>query len=286
MSDVAFTDTTGFERLPAKPQPGDWLDRFPEPGQTFEQYERSRPNRPTSRRRTIYLLPIGQFTEGQAPDVERLRRFTEIFFGLPAKVLPSQPLPERPTRPRRWGGRRWTQYRTDAFLDRLLPRALPRDGFCLVGVTMGDLYPNERWNYVFGIASLRDRVGIFSFVRYYPQFWGQPDTPAARTQALRRSLKVLAHEIGHMFGMQHCIAWRCGMNGSNHLEESDRRPIHFCPVCLRKLAWNVGLDARARCRDLASFYSQAGLKREAGWVQRRLKVIGGSGEAPTTRKMS
>lgn len=249
MGDPAFTDTTGFKRLPARPRPGDWLDRFPEPGQTFEQYVASRPNRPTSRRRTICLLPIGQFPADRSPD----------------------------------GGRRWTQYRTDVFLDRVLPGALPKDGFCLVGVTMGDLYPNEQWNYVFGIASLRERVGIFSFARYYPQFWGEPDTAAARGQALRRSLKVLAHEIGHMFGMQHCTAWRCGMNGSNNLEESDRRPIHLCPVCLKKLAWNGELDVRARYRDLVSFYEEAGLKPEAAWVQRRLKAIGGAAGGPTTR---
>src|SRR2546428_10758471 len=28
------------------------------------------------------------------------------------------------------------------------------------------------------------------------------------------------------FGIQHCIFFNCLMNGSNHLDESDRRPLH------------------------------------------------------------
>ena len=34
---------------------------------------------------------------------------------------------------------------------------------------------------------------------------------------LRRSCKVLAHEACHMFGIEHCVWFRCLMNGSNHL---------------------------------------------------------------------
>lgn len=50
-----------------------------------------------------------------------------------------------------------------------------------------------------------------------------------------RFLQVMTHEVCHMFGLKHCIWMQCLMNGSNHLEESDRRPPHLCPVCLRKL---------------------------------------------------
>ena len=45
----------------------------------------------------------------------------------------------------------------------------------------------------------------------------------------------MTHEIGHMFGVKHCVYYNCAMNGSNHLQESDRRTEHLCPVCLRKL---------------------------------------------------
>jgi archaemetzincin len=57
---------------------------------------------------------------------------------------------------------------------------------------------------------------------------------------------VLEHETGHMVGLAHCIYFNCLMNGSNHLAESDRRPLHLCPVCLRKLQWSIGFDVVAR----------------------------------------
>jgi len=33
---------------------------------------------------------------------------------------------------------------------------------------------------------------------------------------LRRSMKVLTHETGHIFGLAHCVYFACVMNGSNH----------------------------------------------------------------------
>ncbi len=64
-----------------------------------------------------------------------------------------------------------------------------------------------------------------------------------------------------------------GMNGSNSLAESDRRPIHLCPVCLRKLQWNRGFDVLARYRALAAFYDRQGLADEAAWVRNRVAGV-------------
>jgi archaemetzincin len=52
---------------------------------------------------------------------------------------------------------------------------------------------------------------------------------------LLRTLKTGGHEVGHMLGMHHCIFFECMMNGSNHRIETDNRPIHLCPVCLKKM---------------------------------------------------
>src|SRR5436190_10477781 len=48
------------------PEPNDWLQSYREPGQTFDEYLDSNPTLPTSERRTIYVLPLGKFTAGQA----------------------------------------------------------------------------------------------------------------------------------------------------------------------------------------------------------------------------
>ncbi len=138
---------------------------------------------------------------------------------------------------------------------------------------MEDLYPDPAWNFVFGSASLYERVGVFSFARYDPAFFGEARGKDFKTKMLRRSTKVLAHEIGHMFGLQHCIFFQCGMNGSNHLEESDSRPIHLCPVCLRKLQHNIEFEVEKRYRALEDFYRRHGLDAEADWVKGRLAAI-------------
>lgn len=41
-----------------------------------------------------------------------------------------------------------------------LTQRVPDDAFGVVGITMVDLYPDPKWNFVFGMASFRERVAI------------------------------------------------------------------------------------------------------------------------------
>jgi archaemetzincin len=138
---------------------------------------------------------------------------------------------------------------------------------------MEDLYPEPSWNFVFGQASLHDRVGVYSFARYDPAFYGEARTSGYELLLLRRSCKVLAHETGHMFGLTHCTFFNCLMNGSNHLAESDRRPLHLCPVCLRKLQWSIGFDVFARYTALEASDRAAGFTDEADWLKGQVQKI-------------
>jgi archaemetzincin len=61
-----------------------------------------------------------------------------------------------------------------------------------------------------------------------------------------------------MFGIQHCVFFNCLMNGSNHLDESDQRPLHLCPVCLRKLHHSIRFDLSWRSLALLDFARSAG----------------------------
>jgi len=137
------------------------------------------------------------------------------------------------------------------------------DAFCVLAITMEDLYPEPSWNFVFGRASLRERVGLYSFARYDPAFYGQERGKDYEKVLSRRSCKVLAHETGHMFGLTHCIYFKCALNGSNHLAESDARPMHLCPVCLRKLQYSIGFDSVRRYGNLFHFYKKVGFANEA-----------------------
>lgn len=62
------------------------------------------------------------------------------------------------------------QYNARHILDKLR-KCLKPDAFCLIAVAFTDLYPKDEWNFVFGLASIRERTGVFSFARYDPRFF-------------------------------------------------------------------------------------------------------------------
>jgi archaemetzincin len=267
----------GFEPLPA-PGANDWLAVHAEPGQSFEQFLRSKPNRPDRKRKIICLQPLGEFRAGEAPPLDVLRDYAAAYFTLEVRVLPTLSLGGQDITTRRNSVTKNRQLLTTDILA-VLQKRIPEDAFCLLGITMEDLYPEPAWNFVFGQASLRERVGVYSFARYDPAFYGAPRGRDYAGILLRRSGKVLVHETGHMFGLAHCIHFRCVFNGSNHLAESDARPLHACPVDLRKLHHSIGFDIARRYADLYQFYHRHGFDDEAAWTKRRLEWIVGTEEA-------
>jgi archaemetzincin len=262
-------DRNAFDSIPT-PAPGDWLAVHKEQDQTFEKFKESSPNRPDATRRVIYLQPLGEFSSERSPSLEKLREFAAAFFAMEIKTLPSVSIENFPMRRNPFTHN--PQILTTDVL-RFLKTRVPADAFCVLAITMEDLYPESSWNFVFGQASLHDRVGIYSFARYDPAFYGEARTSGYESLLLRRSCKVLAHETSHMFGLTHCTFFNCLMNGSNHLAESDRRPLHLCPVCLRKLQWSIGFDVLARYNALEQFDHSAGFSDEADWLKARIQNI-------------
>lgn len=268
---VALDPGTDFEPIP-EPRPGDWLAEHPEAGHTYDDFLELKPRAPDSVRNRIYLQPLGGFPEERSPPVDVLREFASAYFAMEVVVVPSMDLIDFPITTRINPQTRKRQMLTTDILGLLRDR-LPGDAFCMLGVTMEDLYPQASWNFVFGQASHRDRVGVFSFARYDPAFYGEERDEKDKQTLLERSCRVLAHETGHMFSLQHCVFFRCVLNGSNHLQESDSRPLALCPVCLRKLQHSIGFDVTERYRRLLGFYQKAGFHEEALWVSGRLRRI-------------
>jgi len=267
---------TKFQRLVplhqplGKPGPGDWLANHPEPGQTYDQYARSRPVRADQRRRVIYIQPLGDFSPIQRKIVQFTGEFMGIFFQLPVRVRDDLPLSRIPERARRkhpqWGV---SQILSTYVLDKVLKPRLPGDGVALIAITTSDLWPGEGWNFVFGQASLANRVGVWSMAR----FGDSERSPDALLLTLRRTLATATHETGHMFSMQHCVFYECLMCGSNSLEEADRRPLCLCPQCLAKLCYATGANPEKRFKALVVFGKAHGLKEEADFWQRSLEAI-------------
>ena len=232
-----------------------------------------RPNRPTAARRVIYLQPLGEFPPEGSPSILKLCDFAAAFFAMEVKVLPKVRIGTSfTTRRNSYTGN--LQILTGDVLNFLKSR-LPSDAFCILAITMEDLYSDPSWNFVFGQASPWERSGVYSFARYDPAFYGEPQTPVYAGLVLRRSCKVLAHETAHIFGLAHCIYFSCLMNGSNHLAESDRRPLHVCPVCLRKLEWSICFDVVRRNASLQHVTRESSFVDEAEWLSRQRKRLSG-----------
>jgi archaemetzincin len=252
----------------APPGPGDWLDQHHEPGQTFEEYCASDPNRPAATRTTIYLQPLGDFDPAQSRLLAATAALLGRFYGVPVAALDRIGLDAIPARARRvhptWGDR---QVLTTYVLD-LLRRRRPANAVAVLALTTSDLWPGEGWNYVFGQASLRERVGVWSLSR-------QGDPARDFATCLRRTLKTAAHETGHMLGIAHCTAYECGMNGSNHRAEADARPLWFCPEDEMKVWWACRVDPAARYARLAELAEAHGLGDEARFWRRSLAALEG-----------
>lgn len=255
-----------FEHL-RPPGPTDWLATFHEPGQTFAEYLRSNPTVPTSERHTIYVLPLGTFSAEQSKAIAITAGYLAAFYGLTVKQTPQQTL----RRPMRANDSRTnqishkTQIRTGYIMDDILRPMLPTDAAALIAFTNEDLYPDESMSYVFGQASMENRVGVWSLYRLHDN--------ADLHAFLLRTIKIATHETGHMFSMHHCIAWNCVMSGTNHLGETDSHPIDACPECMAKVCWFSHVTPADRYKKLAAFCRANGLARETDDFERKFAAV-------------
>jgi archaemetzincin len=267
---VTIEKVRSLHKLMGPPQPGDWLETFQEPGQTFEEYLHSNPTRPEGERRVLYVQPLGKFTPAQTRVVALAAEFLSRFFALPVRVREPAPLDKVPRTAQRnspFGDSRQIQA-SYIMLDVLRP-TLPTDAAALIGFTSSDLFPDATLNFVFGQANLRERVGVWSLFRL-----GRPDVSEADFQlTLLRTLKIAAHETGHMFSLQHCTKYECVMNGTNHLGETDRHPLDACPECVAKLCWAAGTDPRERYARLAAFCAENGLTVEQHFFEESARAL-------------
>lgn len=259
-------DRGAFEPMPA-PQRGDWLAEHEETGQDVAQFLADEPNRPAPPRDTIVIQPIGtgDVFAGMLPGAQEIVDYLGRFFGLATELREPITIDAKDLGQRHHQGHlQWNA--TD--INEALRERLPSNAYCCIGVTQVDLFPEPEWNFVFGQANLSERVGVFSLARYDDTFFGLP--PSEPSLVRRRGLGIVAHEVGHMFGMQHCVHHRCLMNGANNQDEADRCPLHVCAICLRKIHLLVGFDPKDRYAKLEQFYRAHGLDTEAQWVAGRL----------------
>eukprot|EP01083_Nonionella_stella_P004416 12772_1 len=283
------------------PNSGDWLQAFPQEqrGQSFNAWYKilrkgksckihsllSNPHK-----HNIGLITVGSFdmylTKSLHSLFDILSEITSTFyFGTNIRILDS--IPTSNIKSRHNSRSQTKQLKTGSICKQL--KAIKKqnvDLCCVMGVSIIDLYPGEKWNFVFGEASCYDAVGIFSFARYLPGFsdlsnikhtknvsverrnklmqlksmlngkqtrhdpkwFNQILSEKEQILFIKRCVQVLTHEIGHLFGLDHCPYFECVMNGANHLVESDAQPVHLCPICLHKLYFVSLLMQKSECK--------------------------------------
>jgi archaemetzincin len=253
----------------AKPVEGDWLFSHKEKGQTFEQYQKSKHIVPTEDSNIIYIRPIGSFNSLQNKQIDLLREYLEIYFQLKTKTLETISNDIIPDSARRIGYEDNEQFLAGYILDSVLKKEKPLNRIALMGLTEVDLFPKPEWNFVFGLASYRDKVGVSSIYRLQD---GKL-TSENFDLCLSRLLKISSHEIGHMFGLHHCINASCVMNGTNSMYETDKNPIRLCSVCQRKLNSCIKYDNKKRLIDLEKYFKKNDLVTELQLIKKDLAGI-------------
>jgi archaemetzincin len=255
--------------LKSPPRPGDWLAEHREAGQTYAEYRAGGRQRVSDRFSTLRVVPIGPLTAGQSQVLAITNEFMKPFFGFALAVDAPVPLTEIAPEAQRELMPGWPQLLTTWLHQNvLMKRRQPKDA-AVLGITAQDLWPGDGWNFVFGQATLRERVGVWSMARN-----GDADgRPEERRDCTLRTLGTAVHETAHMLGIRHCIKYECGMNGSNNADERDRQPFEFCPECQAKLWWTCRLDPAARSHGVAAVAARRGFASLAKLLVRDAKLL-------------
>lgn len=174
----------------------------------------------------IYLAP-GEGVEDTVLDV--MESCLSSTFGLPARRSGPLPEPGSAYDPQR------RQYSSTHML-RMLAKNVPSDAGRLLGITERDIYI-PMLSFIFGQAQLGGSVALISLARLRQEFYHLPSDPGL---LLERACKEAMHELGHTFGLTHCLDPRCTMSLSTSLQQVDAKSRMFCRSCTVLLEESVG----------------------------------------------
>jgi archaemetzincin len=86
--------------------------------------------------------------------------------------------------------------------------------------------------FVFGEAQLNGKHSLVSVCRLHEEFYSGISNDELLFQ---RTMKEILHELGHCFGLLHCIDWDCVMHSSQGIEEVDIKGNFYCKTCARSI---------------------------------------------------
>jgi archaemetzincin len=123
------------------------------------------------------------------------------------------------------------QYYSTAFLKQATEKTEAFDGKIVI-LTNLDLFVPVL-TFVFGEAQLNGKHSVVSLCRLYEEFYSNEGNDKL---FLNRAVKEILHELGHNFGLLHCIDWDCVMHSSNSIEEVDIKGDFYCRSCRESIS--------------------------------------------------
>ncbi|OQD83260.1 hypothetical protein PENANT_c017G07206 [Penicillium antarcticum] len=96
---------------------------------------------------------------------------------------------------------------------------------------------------------------------------------------LGRVCRTASHELGHCFGIDHCVYYACMMQGTASIAEDARQPPYLCPIDLAKVLHATGASAAERYKALLKFCEQPAHKDSfsfkpfAAWIRSRMAEV-------------
>jgi archaemetzincin len=167
----------------------------------------------------ILLVPVGEI---DGTFLEGLCRSISGIFHEEATMGMGIPLPAES-----WN--RWReQYDAEIILSSVPTPPHDARALAVVGV---DLF-SRGLNFVFGTAHQAGRKAVISIWRLRQEvYYLPPDASLLR----KRILTEAVHELGHTYGLGHCVSGSCVMGFSNSISETDDKGWKLCRNCREAL---------------------------------------------------
>lgn len=169
-------------------------------------------------RKEIVYIPLGSTLRAQLYREELLKAAS--IYAIKGRIITlSFPLKKRSYNPRR------RQFSALMLLNQVCKLKFDKNFPLCMGITAADVY-FPGMNFIFGIADNARGCAVLSVARLtYAQY-------EAGSELLKeRVLKEVAHELGHLIGLNHCDNPDCLMAFSINIAEVDRKKTKLCDRC-------------------------------------------------------